>query len=100
MELTLANATFKDDVYSWDVPLSNYKIQTITVVSSSYSFQAIYKAIYDDKVTQCMQYLESGRSENTCPVVFSGNFSVAFFEFIPRVIIKDIQDIHIELVSV
>lgn len=100
MELTLANATFKDDVYSWDVPLSNYKIQTITVLSSSYYFHAIYKAIYDDKVTQCMQYLESGRSENTCPVVFSGNFSVTFFEFIPHITVKEIQDIHIELVSV
>jgi hypothetical protein len=96
MELTLANSTLKDDVYSWEVPLSNYKIQTITVVSSTYSFQAIY----NDKVTQCMQYLESRRSESTCPVVFSGNFSVSFFDFIPRVIIKDIQDIHIELVSV
>jgi hypothetical protein len=87
MELTIENATLKDGIYSWEVPLSNYKIQTITVVSSTKTFQAKY----NDSV---IQYLESGRTD-TCPAIFSGNFSVFFFTYMPSFI--DIQDIRINL---
>lgn len=88
MELTIENATLKDGIYSWEVPLSNYKIQ-ITVVSSTKTFQAKY----NDDVTQ---YLESGRTD-TCPAIFSGNFSVFFFTYMPSFILTDIQDIRINL---
>ncbi len=50
--------------------LSTYKIQTINVVSSTKIFQAKYQ---DDVI----QYLESGRSDS-CPAIFSGDFSVFF----------------------
>jgi hypothetical protein len=90
MDLTLENATFKDNVYSWNVPFSNYKIQSISVVSSAKSFHAKY----NDSV---MQYLESGREDTTCPSIFSGNFSVYFFNYLPYLIITDIESINIEL---
>jgi hypothetical protein len=86
MELTIENATLKDGIYSWDVPLTNYKIE-ITVVSST----KIFQAKYNDSV---IQYLESGRTD-TCPAIFSGNFNVFFFTNIPSFI--DIQDIRITL---
>ena len=89
MELTLENATLKDNVYSWNVSFSNYKIQTVSVISSSKTFQVKYN---DD----VMQYLESGRSDS-CSSIFSGNFSVFFFNYFPFFIIQDIQDINIVL---
>lgn len=89
MELTLANATLKDGIYSWNVSLPTYKIQTINVVSSTKIFQAKYQ---DDVI----QYLESGRTD-TCPAIFSGNFSVFFFAYMPSFILTDIQDIRINL---
>jgi len=90
MHLNLENATIKDGIYSWNVTLSNYKIQTITVVSSTKTFEAKY----NDDVTQ---YLESGRPDITCPAIFSGNFSVFFYTYMPSFIITDIQDIQITL---
>jgi hypothetical protein len=89
MELSLANATIKDGMFSWEVPLSNYKIQTINVVSSTKTFQAKYN-------NDVIQYLESGRSDS-CPAIFSGDFSVFFFVYNPSFILTDIQDIRINL---
>lgn len=93
MELTIANSTLTDNVYSWNVPFSNYKIQSISVVSSAISFNAKY----NDEV---MQYLESGRPDDSCPAIFSGNFSVYFFTIFPFFVKQDVEDIHIELVPV
>ena len=89
MNLNLENATVKDGIYSWNVTLSNYKIQTITVVSSTKTFNARYNDV--------TQYLESGRPDDTCPAIFSGNFSVFFYTYMPSFIITDIQDIQITL---
>lgn len=93
MELTIANATLIDNVYSWNVSYPKYKIKTITIVSSTKRLDAKYN-------NDVIQYLESGRPDDTCPAIFSGNFSVFFFNYMPSFIITDIQDIHIELESV
>jgi len=87
MNLTLANATLQDNVYSWAVSFSHYKIQSIKVSSST----ELFKAKYNDDV---VQFIMSERTDS-CPAVFSGNFSVYFFtsSFV------DVQDIQIELVE-
>ena len=88
MNLTLANATLQDNVYSWAVSFSHYKIQSITVSSST----ELFKAKYNDDVEQ---FIMSERTDS-CPSVFSGNFSVCFFTYPPFMFV-DVQDIQIEL---
>lgn len=93
MELTLQNSTRKDNTFYWDTPQTPYKIQSVCVITSFESFYAVYPL----NVTQ---YLESGRIDDTCDVVFNEKFSVYFLEFNPmRLPITDIQDIKITLVS-
>jgi|688.fasta_scaffold204310_2 hypothetical protein len=90
MELTIANATITDNIYSWKVSYPKYKIKIITVVSLTKSLDAKYN-------NDVVQYLESGRPDDTCPSIFSGDFSVFFFNYLPSLIITDIQDINIVL---
>jgi hypothetical protein len=90
MNLTLANATLQDNMYSWSVSLPYYKIQSIMVITNTYSFYAKYNNTAE-------QYLESGRTDS-CPAILSGNFSV-LFSFSPmNIILTDIQDLQITLV--
>ena len=91
MLLTLANATLQDNVYSWSVSLSQYKIHSIMVISST----ELFKAKYTQDVEQ---YIMSGRTDS-CPAVFSGDFSVYFFLYPPFSFVE-IQDIQIELIPV
>ena len=92
MELTLQNSTRRDNTFYWDTPQTPYKIQSVCVVTSFECFNAVYPL----NVTQ---YLESGRIDNTCDVVFDEQFSVKFLEYNPmRTPITDIQDIKITLV--
>jgi hypothetical protein len=88
MNLTLANATLQDNVYSWEVSFSHYKIQSITVSSST----ELFNAKYNDDVEQ---FIMSERTDS-CPTVFSGDFSVCFFTYPPFMFV-DVQDIQIEL---
>ena len=90
MNLTLETATFSDNTYSWVISLPHYKIKSITVLSLTRSF----KAGYNHGV---IQYLESGRTDE-CPAIFSGDFSVQFFNRPPFTIVE-VQDIQIELVE-
>ena len=93
MELTLQNSTRKDNTFYWDTPQIPYKIQSVCVVTSFECFNAVYPL----NVTQ---YLESGRIDDTCDVVFNEQFSVYFIEYNPfRTPITDIQDIKIILVT-
>jgi hypothetical protein len=88
MNLTLANATLQDNVYSWAVSFSHYKIQSIKVSSST----ELFTAKYNDDVEQ---FIMNERTDS-CPAVFSGNFSVCFFTYPPFMFV-DVQDIQIEL---
>ena len=91
MLLTLANATLQDNVYSWSVSLPHYKIQSIKILSST----ELFKAKYNQDVEQ---YIMSGRTDS-CPAVFSGNFSVYFYLYPPFSYVE-VQDIQIELIPV
>jgi len=92
MELTLENSTRKDNTFYWDTPQIPYRIQSVSVITSFECFCAVYPR----NVTQ---YLESGRVDDTCDVVFNEQFSVFFLEYNPmRTPITDIQDIKITLV--
>jgi hypothetical protein len=88
MLLTLANATLQDNVYSWSVSLPSYKIQSITVISST----ELFKAKYNQDVEQ---FIMSGRTDS-CPAVFRGDFSVYFFLYPPFSYVE-VQDIQITL---
>jgi hypothetical protein len=88
MLLTIANATLQDNVYSWSVSLSQYKIQSITVISST----ELFKAKYNQDVEQ---FIISGRTDS-CPAVFHGDFSVYFFLYPPFSYVE-VQDIQITL---
>lgn len=91
MNLSLANATINDHVYSWMVSMPYYKIQSITVLSSTH----LFKVKYNQDVEQ---FIQNGRTDS-CPAVLSGDFSVYFFNYPPFVILTDIQDIQIELME-
>jgi hypothetical protein len=90
MELTLMNARQEGDVFYWDTPFP-YKIQSVNVVTSFDCFFALYPL-------QVTQYLESGRTDDTCDVMFDEPFHVSFQEYNPlRTPITDIQSINIIL---
>jgi hypothetical protein len=93
MELNLSNATRLGDLFQWDVPFDSYKIQSITVTTDQHSFVGKY----NDTVEQ---YLESGRPDDSCPAIFTGNFSVFFLiaSYIPP--ISNVQSIQINIVPV
>jgi hypothetical protein len=94
MELTLQNSTRKDNTFYWDTPQTPYKIESICVITSFECFNAVYP-------NNTTQYLESGRIDDTCDVVFNEQFSVYFYEYNPmRTPITDIQDIKIKIISV
>ena len=92
MNLNLTNASVENVIFSWIVPIPFYKIKSITVVSSKSSFFVNYK--------DGTQYLESGRTD-TCPIIFTGNFSALFYNMSAMYPIDSqcIQDIQIELIE-
>lgn len=96
MDLTLDNANRINDTFYWDVSFSTYKIESITVITNDPRFRAYYN--YNVETGACVeQYLESGRLDDTCPAIFSGNFNV-FFK-LGYESIKEIQSIEIKILN-
>jgi len=95
MELNISNAVRKDNIFYWNIPFENYQIESITVIADELPFYAKYNYLNEG----VEQLLESGRSD-ACPAIFTGQFSVFFFNFSPTVPISNIESIKINIVSV
>lgn len=95
MELNISNAVRKDNVFYWNIPFENYKIELINVITNDSVFYAKYNYLNEG----VEQLLESGRSD-ACPAIFTGQFSVFLYNFSPTVPISNIESIKINIVSV
>lgn len=95
MELNISNAVRNDNIFYWNIPFENYKIELVNVITNEQVFYAKYNYLNEG----VEQLLESGRSDG-CPAVFTGQFSVFFFNFSPTFPISNIESIKINIVSV
>jgi hypothetical protein len=95
MELNISNAIRKDNIFYWDIPFENYKIESIVVISNDQVFYAKYNYLNEG----VEQILESGRSDE-CPAIFTGQFNVFFYTFSPTVPISNVESIKINIISV
>lgn len=95
MELNISNAVKILNIFYWDIPFENYKIESIVVITDEQVFYAKYNYLNEG----VEQLLESGRSD-ACPAIFTGQFSVFFYNFSPTVPISNIESIKINIVSV
>ena len=99
MELTLDNSTRVNDIFYWDIPFSSYKIQSITVITNEYSFRGFYN--YNIETGEGVeQYLQSGRPDDTCPAIFTGQFSAFFKQASSLPFISDVSEIKITIVNI
>lgn len=95
MELNISNAVRKDNIFYWNIPFENYKIELVNVITNDLVFYAKYNYLNEG----VEQLLESGRSDD-CPSIFTGQFSVFFFNFSPTFPISNIESIKINIISV
>jgi hypothetical protein len=95
MELNISNAVRKDNIFYWDIPFENYKIESIVVISNDQVFYAKYNYLNEG----VEQILESGRVD-ACPAIFTGQFSAFFYTFSQTVPISNVESIKINIVSV
>jgi hypothetical protein len=98
MELTLDNSKRVNDIFYWDIPFSSYKIQSITVTTNEYSFRGFYN--YNIETEEGVeQYLQSGRPDDTCPSIFTGQFSVFFKQALSLPDISNVSEIKITIIK-
>jgi len=95
MELDISNAVKILNIYYWNIPFENYKIESIVVITNDQVFYAKYNYLNEG----VEQILESGRSDE-CPAIFTGKFSVFFYTYSPTVPISNIESIKIKIISV
>ena len=95
MELNISNAFINDNIYYWNIPFENYKIESIVVITGEQTFYAKYNYLNEG----VEQILESGRSDG-CPAIFTGQFSVFFYKFSPTVPISNIESIKIKIINI
>jgi hypothetical protein len=95
MELNISNAIRKDNIFYWDIPFENYKIESIVVITNDQVFYAKYNYLNEG----VEQLLESGRSDG-CPAIFTGQFSTFFYTFSPTIPISNVESIKINIVGV
>ena len=95
MELNISNSIRKDNIFYWDIPFENYKIESIVVITGEQTFYAKYNYLNEG----VEQILESGRGDE-CPAIFTGQFSVFFYTYSPTIPISNIESIKIKIISV
>jgi len=95
MELNISNAFINDNIYYWDIPFENYKIESIVVITNDQTFYAKYNYLNEG----VEQILENGRVDS-CPSIFTGQFSVFFYTFSPTVSISNIESIKINIINI
>jgi len=99
MRLTLLNSTETNDILSWEVPYSNYKIKTIRFASTLDNPYLI--ASYNEDVRQIV--LVNSMNEGDTEIVYNTTFFTVSFKigFIPKPCsLSNITEVEIELVEV
>ena len=94
MELTMDNSTRVGYTFYWDISFPSYTIQSIKANVNRDMFYVNYNNVVQ-------QYLESDRTDE-CPLIFTGNFNLYFYEYgsYPYIPIEDVQSIQINIIPV